>query len=221
MSRPRLRIVLAEDAVLLREGLIELLGRFGHQVVAAVDDAEGLLTAVDETRPDVVVTDVRMPPGFTDEGLQAAVALRDRYSEVGILVLTQYVATAYAFELLESGVRCGGGLGYMLKDRVGAVTEFIGAVERIADGGTVIDPDVVRQLLRRQQKNHPVDRLTLREREVLALMAEGRNNAAIAAELGVSQAAVAKNIGNVFVKLNLSEASGHRRVLAVLSYLRR
>jgi DNA-binding NarL/FixJ family response regulator len=220
MSNAGLRVVLAEDAVLLREGLIDVLGRFGHEVVAAVGDADALISAVDEVKPDVVVTDVRMPPGFTDEGLRATVALRSRYPDLGVLVLTQYLATAYAFELLESCSRSGGGLGYMLKERVGAVAEFVVAVERIAKGGMVIDPDVVRQLLQRQQKNEPLKRLTLREREVLGLMAEGNNNATIAAELGVTPAAVAKNIGNIFIKLHLSEASGHRRVLAVLSYLR-
>lgn len=202
--------------MLLCEGLVELLGRFGHEVVAAVSDVDRLIEAVDEHKPDVVVTDMRMPPGFTDEGMRAAVALRATHPELGILVLTQYVATAYAFELLE----LGGGLGYLLKDRVGAVTELVEAVERIAAGSTVVDPDIVRQLLKRQQQSSPLDRLTPREREVLGLMAEGKTNAAIAADLCVSQAAVAKNIGAIFTKLDLSEANGHRRVLAVLSHLR-
>jgi DNA-binding NarL/FixJ family response regulator len=215
-----LRIVLAEDSVLLREGLVELLERFGHRVVAAVGDADRLLVAVGEHRPDVVVTDMRMPPAFTDEGMRAAVALRASHPDVGILVLTQYVATAYAFELLELGVAAGGGLGYLLKDRVGAVTELVEAVERIAAGSTVVDPDVVRQLLDRRRTDRPLDRLTAREREVLGLMAEGKTNAGIAGALCVSQAAVAKNIGAIFTKLDLSEACGHRRVLAVLSYLR-
>ncbi|GLZ36657.1 response regulator transcription factor [Actinokineospora sp. NBRC 105648] len=216
-----LRVVLAEDAVLLREGLGVLLERFGHQVVAAVGDAGALTAAVDAVGPDIIVTDVRMPPDFNDEGLRAAVDLRARHPRLAVLVLTQYVATTYAFELLESAVDGRtGGLGYLLKDRVGAVQEFVGAVERIAAGGTVIDPEVVRRLLRRERRDQPIDRLTGREREVLALMAEGRSNGAIAAQLCVSPAAVAKYIGGIFAKLGLSEAEGHRRVLAVLTHLR-
>nr|QEO73609.1 LuxR family DNA-binding response regulator [uncultured bacterium] len=219
MSDSRLRIVLAEDDVLLREGLAELLGRFGHRVVATVGDAEGLIAAVESARPDVVVTDVRMPPDFGDEGIRAAVELRRRYMDLGVLVLSQYVAPAYAVDLLEGG-GSEAGLGYLLKDRVGAVVEFIDAVERIAGGGTVIDPQVVRRLLERKREDQPLERLTAREREVLGEMAEGKTNAGIAAALDVSQAAVAKHIGAIFTKLGLGEADGHRRVLAVLTHLR-
>jgi DNA-binding NarL/FixJ family response regulator len=218
---PGLRIVLAEDAVLLRAGLVELLGRFDHQVVAAVGDGPALAAAVVEHRPDIVLTDVRMPPDFSDEGLREAVELRARHPGLPVMVLSQYVATTYALELLESD-RAGrtGGLGYLLKDRVGAVKEFVRAVERVASGDTVIDPEVVRQLLRRDRAGRPLGRLTPRETEVLALMAEGRTNAAIAASLFVSQAAVSKNIGSIFTKLGLADADGNHRVLAVLAYLR-
>nr|BFF04786.1 response regulator transcription factor [Streptoalloteichus tenebrarius] len=213
--------MLAEDGVLLREGLAAVLERFGHHVVAAVGDAEALTEAVDEQEPDILVTDVRMPPGFSDEGLRAAVDLQARHPRLGVLVLTQYVAPTYAFELLEADGRGRvGGLGYLLKDRVGAVREFVSAVERIAEGDTVIDPEVVRQLLRRERSAHLLGRLTPREREVLALMAEGRANAAIAEHLCVSQAAVAKYINAIFTKLDISGAEGHHRVLAVLTYLR-
>ncbi len=220
MAHSGLRVVLAEDAVLLREGLVGLLGRFGHRVVAAVSDANALVEAVEEHDPDIVVTDVRMPPGFTDEGLRAAIGLRTRDPDRKVLVLTQYVATAYAFELLESEGRDVGGVGYLLKDRVGAVGDFVAAVERVAAGGTVIDHEVVRQLLRRERADRPLSRLTGREAEVLALMAEGRTNAAIANALYISQAAVAKNIGSIFVKLGISDPEGNHRVLAVLTYLR-
>jgi DNA-binding NarL/FixJ family response regulator len=216
-----LTVVLAEDAVLLRAGLAELLGHFGHRVVAAVSDAQALIEAVDEHRPDVVVTDVRMPPGYSDEGLRAATTLLERHPGLNVLVLSQYVATAYAIELLDSDRHeAAGGLGYLLKDRVGAVADFVDAMERIAAGDTVIDPEVVRHLLRRERAAEPLQRLTAREREVLALMAEGRTNAAIARELFVSEAAVAKNIGSIFTKLRLCAPEGNRRVLAVLAYLR-
>ncbi len=220
MANARFRIVLAEDAVLLREGLVELLERFGHETVAAVGDSRDLIKAVEEHRPDIVVTDVRMPPDFNDDGLRSAMDLRARYPELAVLVLTQYAATAYAFELLESGEHSRGGLGYLLKDRIGGVAEFLAAIECVATGGTVIDPEVVRQLLRRGQMNEPLGRLSSREREVLGLMAEGKTNANIAAALCVSQPTVAKNIGSIFLKLGLSEDDGHRRVLAVLTYLR-
>ncbi|MFE7130854.1 response regulator [Streptomyces sp. NPDC057638] len=212
--------MLAEDAVLLREGLIELLERFGHTTVAAVGDSRDLITAVEEHRPDIVVTDVRMPPDFNDDGLRSAMELRGRYPELAVLVLTQYAATAYACELLQSGEHSHGGLGYLLKDRIGGVAEFLAAVECVATGGTVIDQEVVCQLLRRGQMNEPLGRLTPREREVLGLMAEGKTNAAIAAALNVSHPTVAKNIGSIFMKFGLSEDDGHRRVLAVLTYLR-
>ncbi|WP_203690034.1 response regulator transcription factor [Streptomyces sp. SID12488] len=216
-SRPSLRIVLAEDSVLLREGLIGLLTRVGHEVVAAVGDAEALLTAVAEQEPDIVLTDVRMPPGFQDEGLRAAVKLREARPGLPVLVLSQYVQRAYAAELLDSGD--GTGVGYLLKDRVGQVEEFVDALRRVADGGTVVDPEVVRQLLRRRRD--PLERLTPREREVLALMAEGRSNGSIARELVVSEAAVGKHIGGILTKLDLPPADEtHRRVLAVLAFLR-
>ncbi|MCX5111899.1 response regulator transcription factor [Streptomyces sp. NBC_00378] len=212
-----LRVVLAEDSVLLREGLTGLLGRFGHEVVAAVGDAEALATAVAEHAPDIVVTDVRMPPGFQDEGLHAAVRLRERQPALPVLVLSQYVQRAYAADLLDSGD--GSGVGYLLKDRVGQIEEFIDALREVADGGTVVDPEVVRQLLRRRRD--PLERLTAREREVLALVAQGRSNGAIARELVVSEAAVGKHIGNILAKLDLPPADEtHRRVLAVLTFLR-
>ncbi|WP_344520320.1 response regulator transcription factor [Streptomyces rectiviolaceus] len=213
----RLRIVLAEDSVLLREGLIGLLTRFGHEVPAALGDAEGLRAAVDAHEPDLVLTDVRMPPSFQDEGLRAALALRAERPRLPVLVLSQYVQRSYAAELLDTGD--GTGVGYLLKDRVGQVEQFADAVTRVADGGTVVDPEVVRQLLRRRRD--PLEQLTPREREVLGLVAEGRSNASIAAELVVSEAAVGKHIGNILGKLDLPPADGtHRRVLAVLAYLR-
>ena len=212
-----LRIVLAEDSVLLREGLVGLLTRFGHEVVAGVDDAAALRAAVESSRPDIVVTDVRMPPGFTDEGLRAAVDLRRRHPALPILVLSQYVETTYATQLLDAGA--GTGVGYLLKDRIGRVEEFVEALHRVARGGTVVDPEVVRQLLRRRRD--PLAALTPREREVLALIAEGRSNAAIADRLVVTEAAVAKHIRAILQKLQLPQAEqDHRRVLAVLAYLR-
>ncbi|MFF1444649.1 response regulator [Streptomyces sp. NPDC058295] len=212
-----MRVVLAEDGVLLRDGLTTLLTRFGHEVVAAVGDAPGLLEAVAEHAPDVVVTDVRMPPAFQDEGLRAAVLLRAERPGLPVLVLSQYVQRAYAGELLDSGD--GTGVGYLLKDRVGQVEEFVDALREVAAGGTVVDPEVVRQLLRRRRD--PLARLTPREREVLALVAEGRSNGAIARQLVVSEAAVGKHIGGILTKLDLPTADDtHRRVLAVLAYLR-
>ena len=216
-----MRVVLAEDGVLLREGLVGLLRRFGHEVVAAVPDATGLEAAVEGTDPDVLITDVRLPPTFTDEGLRAAVALRARRPALPVLVLSQYVEQTYAAELLDTDPRHGrgAGVGYLLKDRVGEVEEFVDAVQRVAAGGTVIDPEVVRQLLGRRRD--PIDRLTPREREVLALMAEGWSNAAIARTLVVTEAAVAKHIGSILTKLDLPPAEDdHRRVRAVLAYLR-
>ncbi|MFG2071769.1 DNA-binding response regulator, NarL/FixJ family, contains REC and HTH domains [Nonomuraea maritima] len=212
-----MRVVIAEDAVLLREGLVGLLERFGHAVVASVGDAPALVEAVLEHRPDVVVTDVRMPPGFSDEGLRAALELRERLPDLAVLVLSQYVEQTYAAELLAS--RAGAGLGYLLKDRIGDVREFVDALDRVGAGGTVVDPEVVRQLLRRRRD--PLARLTPREQEVLGLIAEGRANAAIARDLHVTEAAVAKHIANIFTKLDLPPAPDtHRRVLAVLAYLR-
>ncbi|MCX4974161.1 MULTISPECIES: response regulator transcription factor [unclassified Streptomyces] len=212
-----LRVVLAEDSVLLREGLVGLLNRFGHEVVAAVGDADTLRDAVSAHAPDLVVTDVRMPPGFQDEGLRAALTLRTADPRLPVLVLSQYVQRAYAAELLDTGD--GTGVGYLLKDRVGQVEQFAEAVRRVAEGGTVVDPEVVRQLLRRRRD--PLEALTPREREVLGLVAEGRSNGAIARELVVSEAAVGKHIGNILGKLDLPPAQDtHRRVLAVLAYLR-
>ena len=212
-----MRVVIAEDGLIVREGIAGLLRRFGHRVVAAVGDAPALLAAVAEHRPDVVVTDVRMPPGFSDEGLQAAIALRAADPALPVLVLSQYVEQTYAAELLDSGA--GAGVGYLLKDRIGDVTEFVDALVAVAGGRTVVDPEVVRQLLGRRRD--PLTRLSPREREVLSLMAEGRSNAAIARLLVVSEAAVAKHIGSLLTKLDLPpDAGDHRRVRAVLAYLR-
>lgn len=213
-----LRVVLAEDAVLLRAGLVELLTKSGNQVVAAVGDADALARAVDEDRPDVVITDVRMPPGFHDEGLKAALALRTRHDRLPVLVLSQYVATAYATQLLSGDG--AGGLGYLLKDRVGEVSEFLDALTRVAAGQTVIDPEVIRVLLQQQSANRPLARLTPREREVLALMAEGLNNQTIAQRLVITEASVVKHSSNIFMKLDLDPTEGNRRVLAVLAHLR-
>ncbi len=203
--------------MLLREGLTGLLQRCGHEVVAAVGDAEALVAEVRERDPDIVVTDVRMPLGFQDEGLHAAVRLRAERPALPVLVLSQYVQHRYASDLLDSGD--GTGIGYLLKDRVGRIEEFVTALSEVADGGTVVDPEVVRQLLRRRRD--PLERLSPREREVLALMAEGRSNGAIARALVVSEAAVGKHVGGILAKLDLPPADGtHRRVLAVLAFLR-
>ncbi|MFI8198404.1 LuxR C-terminal-related transcriptional regulator [Streptomyces sp. NPDC085942] len=212
-----LRIVLAEDSVLLREGLVGLMKRFGHQVLAGVGTADELTAAVAEHAPDIVVTDVRMPPGFSDEGLRAALRLREKNPRLPILVLSQYVQRAYAEELLDSSD--GTHVGYLLKERVGNVEEFVEALQRVAAGATVVDPEVVRQLLR--HRRDPLARLTPREQEVLALMAEGRSNASVAAALHVSEGTVSKHFGSILTKLdlNLSDAT-NRRVLAVLAYLR-
>jgi DNA-binding NarL/FixJ family response regulator len=211
-----MRVVIAEDSVLLREGLARLLGEAGIEVVAATAEAESFLRAVDQTEPDVVVIDVRMPPTFTDEGLRAALVVRSRWPGVGVLVLSQYVEERYATELM--AVRARGGMGYLLKDRVAEVDEFVDALHRVADGGSAIDAEVIAQLLTR--KADPVSALTPREREVLSLMAEGRSNSAIAAALVVGPGAVEKHVNSIFMKLDLPPAdSDNRRVLAVLTYL--
>ena len=210
---PGLRIVIAEDAALLREGLVGILERSGHEVLAAVEDADALLAFTARLRPDVVITDIRMPPTHTDEGLRAAAQIRAEHPDIAIMVLSAYVAEAYVAELLDTGV------GYLLKDRVGHVREFLASLDRVAAGETVVDPEVVRQLLGRRRDDGPLGSLTDREREVLALMAEGRTNGSIADELVVSEAAVRKHVGNIFAKLDLDQGSD-RRVSAVLAYLR-
>ena len=212
-----MRIVIAEDSVLLRAGLTRLLVDAGEEVVATVGDADSLLDVVDRHTPDLAVVDVRMPPTHTDDGLRAAIAVRGRWPDVGILVLSQYVEETYATELLASDT---GGLGYLLKDRIADVAEFMEAVRRVGDGGTALDPEVVAQLLARTRRRDPLARLSPREREVLGLMAEGRSNGAIAGELVVSAGAVEKHISNIFTKLDLPpDDHGHRRVLAVLRWL--
>lgn len=212
-----LAIVIAEDSVLLRSGLESLVTRFGHRVVGSVGDAAALIEAVRDHDPDLVITDVRMPPDFTDEGLRAAVQLRRDRPDLAVIVLSQYVQQAYADELLESS---GAGVGYLLKDRVAEVTQFAESITEVAGGGTVVDPEVVRALL--GSRRDPLQRLTPRELEVLGLMAQGQSNATIAANLVVSEAAVGKHIGSLFGKLDLPpESDGNRRVLAVLAYLRR
>ena len=212
-----MRIVIAEDSVLLRAGLTGLLADAGHEVVSTVDNADELLTVVERHKPDLAVVDVRMPPTFTDDGLRAALQIRARWPEVGILVLSQYVEETYASELLANDTT---GLGYLLKDRIADVSEFLDGVARVGTGGTALDPEVVAQLLARTRRRDPLDRLSPREREVLGLMAEGRTNAAIARELVVSDGAVEKHVSNIFTKLDLPPTEDdHRRVLAVLRWL--
>ncbi len=212
-----IRVVLAEDGALLRAGLTDLLTRHGFSVVSTATDARELVAATDRLVPDLVVTDVRMPPTFTTEGLRAAIELRSRHPRLPIIALSQYVEPDLAGELLDSGD--GTGIGYLLKDRVADVREFNATLRRIAAGATVIDPDVVRQMVARRRD--PLSRLSEREREVLALLAEGRSNAAIAAELWVSEATVVKHVGNILAKLDIpTNSAANRRVLAVLAYLR-
>jgi DNA-binding NarL/FixJ family response regulator len=211
-----MRVVIAEDSVLLRDGLTRLLSDAGIEVPSAAGDAEEFLRAVASDQPDAVVVDVRMPPTFSDEGLRAALVVRKSWPQVGVLVLSQYVEERYAAELL--GVKASGGVGYLLKDRVADVAEFVDALERVAMGGSAIDPEVVAQLLTR--KVDPLSSLTRRERDVLALMAEGRSNAAIASALVVGPGAVEKHVNSIFLKLGLAPTDiDHRRVLAVLTYL--
>ncbi len=217
-SRGRLRIVLADDSVLLREGLVRLLAEDGHQVVAAVGDGPALLEAVLSHRPDISIVDVRMPPTYTDEGLRAAITARSRLPGAPMLVLSQYVEASYAGDLLADG---SGAVGYLLKNRVARVEEFLDALDRVARGATVLDPQVVAQLLAGQRRDNALESLTTRERQLLALMAEGHSNTAIAERLVVGASTVEKHIGNVFAKLGLPpDDAQHRRVLAVLTYLR-
>ena len=212
-----MRVVVAEDLFLLRDGLTRLLGAHGFEIAAAVDSAPDLLCALLEQRPDVAVVDVRLPPTFTDEGLRAAIQARTQLPGLPVLVLSQHVEQLYAKELLSVGT---GGLGYLLKDRVSDVLGFIEAVRTVAGGGTAMDPEVVSQLLARHERDAQLGRLTSREREVLGLMAEGHSNAGIAARLVVTEKAVSKHIGSIFTKLDLYQGEdANRRVLAVLTYL--
>jgi DNA-binding NarL/FixJ family response regulator len=212
-----MRVILAEDSVLLRAGLARLLTDEGHEVVAEVGDAAALLAAVAADQPDVVVADVRMPPNHRDEGLRAAVEIRDRWPDVGVLVLSQYVERRYAVELLTTR---SDGVGYLLKDRVAEVGEFLDALDRVAAGRAAFDPEVVRQLLARTSHTDPLRRLTPREAEVLDRMAQGHTNAGIAAQLHVSQSAVEKHVNAIFDKLGLAHTTGYsRRILAILRYL--
>jgi DNA-binding NarL/FixJ family response regulator len=212
-----MRIVIAEDSVLLRAGLTRLLVDAGEEVIAAVGDASMLLDAVERHQPDLVVADVRMPPTHTDEGIRAALEIRVRWPDIGILVLSQYVEERYATDLLAGDTAK---VGYLLKDRVADVGDFVAAVRRVGEGGTALDPEVVAQLLARARRRDPLDRLTAREREVLGLMAEGRSNGAIAQHLVVSDGAIEKHVRSIFTKLDLAPADqDHRRVLAVLQWL--
>ncbi|WP_432830752.1 response regulator [Dactylosporangium sp. CA-092794] len=212
-----IRVVIAEDGALLREGLAGLLERFGMHTAAIVGDAEALKTAVAEHNPDLVITDIRMPPSYTDEGLRAAVQLRRANPNLPIVALSQYVQHSYAADLLDSGN--GRGIGYLLKDRVVDVEDFVDALRRVAAGATVIDPQVIAQLMR--HRRDPVPTLSTREREVLALIAQGYSNTAIARQLVISEPAVGKHIGNIFAKLHLPQTDDtNRRVLAVLAHLR-
>jgi DNA-binding NarL/FixJ family response regulator len=211
-----MRVVIAEDAAVLREGLARLLTDRGHEVCAAVADAEAMLAAVTEHRPDAVIADIRMPPTHTDDGLRAAVAVRRDFPSIGVLLFSQYIETRYTARLLEAGA---GGVGYLLKDRVGNVAEFVSALERVAAGGTALDPEVISQLLRKPDPG--LASLTPRERDVLGVMAEGKSNSGIAAKLMLSEGAVEKHIASIFGKLSLEpESAVNRRVLAVLRYLR-
>jgi DNA-binding NarL/FixJ family response regulator len=214
-----MRVTLAEDSTLLREGLVRLLAEEGHQVLAAVGDADALLTAVAADQPDLVGVDVRMPPTHTDDGLRGALEIRRRWPGVGVLVLSQYVERRYATELITADTT---GVGYLLKDRVVQVDQFLDALERVGEGGAAFDPEVVRQLLVGSSHTDPLSRLTPREQDVLGHMAQGHTNAAVGARLHISQSAVEKHVNAIFDKLDLSHTTGYsRRVLAVLRYLSR
>jgi DNA-binding NarL/FixJ family response regulator len=218
-----MRIVIAEDSAVIRAGLVEILADRGHETVAAVGDAEALRAAVDRHEPDAAIVDVRMPPDYTDEGIRAAIAIRRDHPGTGVLVFSQYIETRHAAELLGmASSRSAAGIGYLLKDRVADVGEFVDALSRVAAGGTALDPEVVTQLLREAARRADgLDALTPREREVLSLMAEGRSNGAIAGMLVISERAVEKHVANIFVRLGLAPADAdHRRVLAVLRYLK-
>ena len=211
-----MRIVIAEDAVLLRTGLVRLLTDAGHEIVAETDTAEGLVRAVEEHRPDFALVDVRLPPTFSDEGIRAAVLIRSSHPGVAVLVLSQYVEERYASELIASRRE---GLGYLLKDRVADVDQFLESVQTVGSGGTVLDPEVLTQILVRSRRREDMDLLSPREREVLALMAQGLSNASIATNLYLTESAVEKHIGSIFAKLGVTAETGNRRVLAVLKYL--
>ncbi|MBA2294407.1 MAG: response regulator transcription factor [Actinobacteria bacterium] len=213
-----MRVVLADDSVLVREGVARLLGEAGFEISATVGDAEELLTAVARTGPDVAIIDVRMPPSFTDEGLRAAETIRARHPNVGVLVLSQHATLPQALRLIGRG---NTGVGYLLKDRVADLDDFLSAVRRVGDGGSAVDPEVVAQLLRAAEAGSALEELTAREREILTLIAEGRSNQAIATTLFLGMKTIETHIKNIFLKLDLAPASDdHRRVLAVLAYLR-
>ena len=217
MMNDAIRVVVAEDSAILRDGLVQLLSDRGFQITGAVSEAAALRQSVSENVPDVAVVDIRMPPTFTDEGLRAALQLRKSHPEVGILLFSQYVETRYAAELLAGGAA---GIGYLLKDRVADVADFAEALVRVAAGGTALDPEVVTQLMGSSRRTDTLAGLSTREREVLALMAEGRTNSAIAHSLVISEGAVEKHVANIFAKLDLpATPADHRRVLAVLRYL--
>ena len=213
-----MRVVLADDTVLLREGVARILDEAGFEVVGQAGNADELMLKVRSYSPDVAIVDIRMPPTHTDEGLRAAQEIREKHPSVGVLVLSQYIEAAYAMELLAESAE---GVGYLLKDRVSDVNEFADAVRRVGEGGSALDPTIVSQLVGRRRRDDPIDQLTPREREVLGLMAEGRSNSGIAEQLVVTERAVEKHVTSIFSKLRLpAAAEDHRRVLAVLAYLR-